>query len=97
MHKSLWVSGVSAAVLGLVAAMPAVAKDYYAGKTLTMLVPNSAGSGLDLIIRSFAKHFTGHIPGKPTIIVKNMPGGGSTRLLNYLYSKAKPDGLTINW
>ena len=44
-----------------------------------------------------ARHLGSNIPGNPKVIVKNMPGGGSTRLLNYLYSKAKPDGLTINW
>jgi hypothetical protein len=73
------------------------AKEYYAGKTLTMLVPNSAGGGLDLIIRAFAQHYAKHIPGNPTIVVKNMPGGGGTRSLNFLFSNAKPDGLTINW
>jgi len=96
-HQSLWLRAVSAGVAGLLASMPAGAKDYYADKTLTMLVPNSAGGGLDLMIRSFARHFTRHIPGNPTIVVKNMPGGGGTRSLNFLYSKAKPDGLTINW
>ena len=96
-HQSLWLRAVSAGVACLLASIPAGAKDYYADKTLTMLVPNSAGGGLDLMIRSFARHFTKHIPGNPTIVVKNMPGGGGTRSLNFLYGKAKPDGLTINW
>ena len=73
------------------------AKEFYAGKTLTILVPSGAGGGLDLIIRSFARHYSKHIPGKPKIVVKNMPGGGGTRSLNFLYNKAKPDGLTLNW
>jgi len=97
MHKSLWVTAVCATVFCLIGNGSAGAKDYYAGKTLTMLVPNAPGGGLDLMIRSFAQHFTKHIPGNPTIVVKNMPGGGGTRSLNFLYSKAKPDGLTINW
>jgi tripartite-type tricarboxylate transporter receptor subunit TctC len=97
MHKSLWVAAVCATFLGLVGATPAGAKDYYAGKTLTMLVPSSAGGGLSVIIRAFAKVYTKHIPGNPTIVVKNMPGGGGTRSLNFLYSKAKPNGLTINF
>ena len=96
-HQSLWATAVFATVLGLISAVPAAAREYYAGKTLTMLVPSSAGGGLTVIIRAFAKVYTRHIPGKPTIVVKNMPGGGGTRSLNYLYSRAKPDGLTINF
>ena len=97
LHQSLWVTAVCATVFGILGVNSAGAKEYYAGKTLTMLVPSSAGGGLSVIIRAFAKVYTKHIPGNPTIIVKNMPGGGGTRSLNFLYSKAKPNGLTINF
>ena len=94
-------TSISVAAIGLTTTSlimaDASAKEYYEGKTLTMLAPVSAGGGLDLIIRAFARHYGKNIPGKPTIIVKNMPGGGGTRSLNFLYSKAKPNGLTINW
>jgi len=95
--KSLWVIAVCATVFGVIRVNSAGAKDFYTGKTLTMLVPAAAGGGLSLIIRAFAKHYTKHIPGNPTIVVKNMTGGGGTRSLNFLYSKAKPNGLTINF
>jgi tripartite-type tricarboxylate transporter receptor subunit TctC len=42
-----------------------------------------------------AKHLPDHIPGKPSVIVQNMPGASSMIAANYLYNTAKPDGLTI--
>jgi tripartite-type tricarboxylate transporter receptor subunit TctC len=36
-----------------------------------------------------------YIPGNPNIIVQNMPGAGSLTATNYVYSVAKPDGLTL--
>ena len=35
------------------------------------------------------------MPGKPTVIVENMPGAGGLISGNYLYKIAKPDGLTL--
>ena len=39
-------------------------------------------------------HLSRLIPGSPTIVVENMPGGGEIIGTNYVYGKAKPDGLT---
>jgi tripartite-type tricarboxylate transporter receptor subunit TctC len=36
-----------------------------------------------------------HLPGKPTIVVQNMPGGGGIRAMNHLNSAAPRDGTTI--
>ena len=36
-----------------------------------------------------------HIPGNPAAVVQNMPGAGSMTATNYVYSVAKPDGLTV--
>lgn len=87
----------SVAMLTATVASDASAAEYYEGKTITVLVPNAAGGGLDLIIRTFAKHWGKHIPGNPTVIAKNMPGGGGAKSLNFLYDKARPDGLTVGW
>jgi tripartite-type tricarboxylate transporter receptor subunit TctC len=38
-----------------------------------------------------------HIPGSPAFVVQNMPGAGGLVATNYVYSVAKPDGLTIGW
>lgn len=71
------------------------AASYYEGKTITIVVGYSAGGGYDLLARLLAKHLPKYIPGKPTIIVVNMPGASSMIAANHLYNIAKPDGLTI--
>jgi len=69
--------------------------DYYDGKTITVLVGGNAGSGLDLNCRFFAQSWEKHFSGKTRLIVKNMPGAGGAKALNYLYKKGRPDGLTV--
>lgn len=71
------------------------AAPFYEGKTLTIVVGYSPGGGYDKIARLIAKHLPKHIPGKPTVLVENMPGAGSLIATNYLFNKAQPDGLTI--
>lgn len=67
----------------------------YKGKTLQIIVASGPGAGNDLKTRIFARHASKHIPGKPNIIVENMPGAGGLRARNHLYNLVKPDGLTI--
>ncbi len=70
-------------------------ESFYAGKTVTIVVGYKPGGGYDAIARLLARHLPKHIPGKPTIIIQNMPGAGSLIAANHLYSVAKPDGLTL--
>src|ERR1044071_654284 len=67
----------------------------YAGKTVTIIVGYKAGGGYDATARLLARHLPRHIPGKPTLIVQNMPGANSMIAANHVYNVAKPDGLTI--
>jgi len=64
-------------------------------KTVRIVVGFSAGGGFDVYARSIARHMVKYLPGKPAIIVDNMPGAGSLIAANYTYNQAKPDGLTI--
>ena len=75
--------------------MASVSNDYYKGKTLEIINFGSLGGGNDAAGRVVAKHLGNHIPGKPTIVHKNMPGGGGTVAPNYVYNIAKKDGLTV--
>src|SRR5919198_2211282 len=67
----------------------------YAGKTLTIIVGYKPGGGYDATARLLARHLPKHIPGKPTVIVQNMPGGNSIIAANQVYNVSKPDGVTI--
>jgi tripartite-type tricarboxylate transporter receptor subunit TctC len=69
--------------------------DFYKGKQMKIVVGASAGAASDLYARVVANHLPKQIPGKPDVIVQNMPGGGSMTAANYVYSVAKPDGLTL--
>lgn len=68
---------------------------YFAGKTVTLYVGRTPGSGGDLAARMFAGHWQRQIPGEPTIIVRNMPGGAGTRVFNWAAEVADSDGLHI--
>jgi tripartite-type tricarboxylate transporter receptor subunit TctC len=74
---------------------PLLAAPYYEGKRIKMIVGFGAGMGYDRIARLVAKHLPKYIPGKPVIIVENMPGASSMIAANRIYSVEKPDGLTI--
>ncbi|HYY25181.1 MAG TPA: tripartite tricarboxylate transporter substrate-binding protein [Candidatus Udaeobacter sp.] len=90
----LWGSlAVIAAVL--LSANATSAQDYYAGKTIRIVVGFSAGGGFDTYARAIGRHMGKHIPGQPTIVVENMTGAGSLIAANHLFRVAKPDGLTI--
>jgi tripartite-type tricarboxylate transporter receptor subunit TctC len=67
----------------------------FAGKTVTIVVPFPAGGGVDLWGRFNGMLLAKHLPGKPTVVIRNNPGGGSTSGANLFAASAKPDGLTL--
>jgi len=69
--------------------------DFYAGKTLNFYLGRSPGSGTDIALRAFIRYWQEHIPGKPTVVIRNIPGGGGTRVWNFGYEMADPDGFSI--
>ncbi|MDP4593867.1 MAG: tripartite tricarboxylate transporter substrate-binding protein [Beijerinckiaceae bacterium] len=73
----------------------AVAADFYAGKTITIITSTGAGGSFDAAARSISRFMPNYLPGKPNMIVRNMPGGGHTRATNYMYNQAPKDGTTI--
>jgi tripartite-type tricarboxylate transporter receptor subunit TctC len=70
---------------------------FYKGKTLTMIINYPPGGPTDIEGRIVAHHLPAHIPGKPTVIVKNMGGAGGLIGSNYLGEVAKPDGDTFGF
>ena len=83
----------------LTTALPqALAEQFYAGKTIRVVVGTKAGGGYDTYTRAIARHMGKHIPGMRSLFVENMPGAGTLVAANTMYNKAKPDGLTVwNW
>ena len=79
----------------LLAATPLSAADYYAGKTIELIVGGGPGGGYDIYARTVARHLSRYIPGEPTIVVKNMPGAGSTKAAQYISSMAPKDGTAV--
>lgn len=74
---------------------PAQAADYYAGKSLRILVGLQVGGTADTLVRRFADSLRKALPGNPTVLVENMTGAAGNLVFNYLAEKAPPDGLTI--
>src|SRR5256714_15269238 len=82
-------------LLASLASSAAAADDCYRGKPMRLIVPSDVGGGYDLYGRSFAPYLKKHIPGEPTIVVQNMPGGGGLLSVNWLFNVAPKDGTVI--
>ena len=91
--KILFFSIISALSLSLMMTSPTVAKPFYEGKTIKIIVGYKPGGGYDFYGRFVAKYMQKYLPGS-TIIVKNAPGAGSVIAANEIYL-SKPDGLTL--
>ena len=76
-------------------ALPVAAQDFYARKQINFVVGVEAGPGYDAYARFVARHIARFIPGKPNIIVQNMPGAGTSKAAEYIYSIAPKDGTVI--
>src|SRR5947209_4114862 len=76
-------------------ATSAAAGDYYAGKTIDLLIGAPPGGGYDIYARALARHYGRHIPGQPSIVAKNMPGAGSARAAGFISTMAPRDGTAI--
>jgi tripartite-type tricarboxylate transporter receptor subunit TctC len=68
---------------------------YFQGKTIKIIRGGEPGGTGDMQARAVIPFLKKHIPGNPTIIVENMPGAAGRKAANYIYSTAKPDGLSI--
>lgn len=87
---------IAIAAMAAFAAIPqaAVAADF-AGKAISMYIGYGPGGGYDLYGRLAARHMGAFLPGKPTIIAKNMPGAGGLTMTNWLYNVAPRDGTAL--
>ena len=80
---------------GLPQAKADVVAEFYQGRTVTVVVGSNAAGGYDTFARAVARYMGKHIPGSPTLIVRNMPGAGGMTAANFLYNNADKDGSVI--
>ena len=96
MHRCA-LAAVMLAALGL-GAHPAAADavaDFYAGKSVTLVVATPPGGPYDNHALLLARHLGRHIPGNPTIVVENMAGATGLRAAQYVYGVAPQDGTVL--
>ena len=70
-------------------------QNYFKGKTIEWIIPFKEGGGSDTWARFNAQFLTKYLPGNPTVIISNIPGGGSIKGFNLYTERAKSDGLLI--
>jgi tripartite-type tricarboxylate transporter receptor subunit TctC len=95
-----WLAGVGAAALITTQAaaqgvVQGAVADFYRGKTITISVGFSVGGAYDLHARTLARVLGKHVPGRPTVIVKNAPGAAGLVLVNSLYNTLPKDGTEL--
>jgi tripartite-type tricarboxylate transporter receptor subunit TctC len=91
-------SGAVLLSMGLGHGMTALAQtepDFYAGKTISLVIGSGEGGIFDLGGRLMARFLQKYIPGNPTIVPRNMPGASSVVAAQYVYNVAPRDGLTL--
>lgn len=69
--------------------------DFYRGKTITLYVGFPPGGGYDIYARVLARHYGRHIPGKPSLLIKNMAGGSGVRAAAYISNATPQDGTSL--
>lgn len=91
-------TALAATLLAAVAAFPVAAQtptSLFAGKTIEIWIGAGIDGGYDINARLIARHMPNYISGKPNMLPKNMPGGGSLRAANLVYAAAPKDGTVI--
>ena len=97
MSKSRFVATIC--VLPLASA-PLVARaqsveEFYRGRAVSIVLVTTPGGPYDILARVISRHLGNHIPGRPSMNVKNMPGGGGMVGANWIYNVAEKDGSVI--
>jgi tripartite-type tricarboxylate transporter receptor subunit TctC len=90
-------AGIAATVLicGFVSALAEPVADFYRGKQIRFVIRTPPGGDYDLYSRILARFMGRHIPGNPSLIPANMPGGGGITAANYMAQVAPRDGTVV--
>ncbi len=94
MAQSRWLA-VSLMAFTVSPALAQAPQDFYAGRKMDMVIGYTPGGNYDLYARLIARTLGDYLPGNPSIIPRNMPGGGSRIAAAWLYSIAPKDGTAL--
>src|SRR6476620_6281782 len=100
MRRRTKMNGIKQIAFGvlMLAAAPAVAQpvaDFYHGKTVSIYVGFPPAGGYDIYARLMAPHFARHLPGNPTVTIRNMEGGSGVRAAAYISNVTPQDGTAL--
>lgn len=70
--------------------------DFYAGRTVRLIIGTTTAGEYGFYAQLMAQHIAQFIPGRPTVIVQSMLGGGGLVALNYLARVAPQDGSVLS-
>ncbi len=70
-------------------------EDFYKGKQIRVVIRASPGGNYDLYSRLLIRHMVRFIPGHPTGLPVNMPGGSGLTALNYVADVHPRDGTVL--
>ena len=87
----------AALLLGSAAANAQDVADFYSSRSITILVGAGPGGITDITARIIAGFLEESVPGQPSVIVQNMPGGGSVTMANHIYRSAARDGTVLGY
>jgi tripartite-type tricarboxylate transporter receptor subunit TctC len=94
--RAAWLScAILSAALASASAGTPDAENFYKNKTVLLITSTGVGGTYDVVARLVAKVMPRYLPGHPTMIVQNMPGGGNVLATNYMYAIAPKDGTAI--
>ncbi len=70
-------------------------EQFYRNRSIELISASGSGSTYTTWARIVGRYMQQYIPGKPTIVVKTMPGGGGITAANYLFNVAPKDGTSF--
>src|SRR4051794_19674820 len=92
------VAGFAAATFAIVVATQVSAQDaatFYKERNIQLVVSAAPGGGYDLYARILARHIGKHVPGHPTVVVRNLPGAAGLSATRYVLGAAPHDGSVL--
>lgn len=88
-------TGLCAAAFASQALAQAEIESFYKNRSVDMIIGADAGGGYDVYARVVVRHMPRHLAGNPTMVPKNMPGAGSNKAAEFIYTAAPKDGSAI--